>query len=290
MIVIRVLGTSVLSLILLAASPIPDTVGHASRCDLSLPTEFTKRGVDPAQDPLGFLHASLQKSESIRGYHVTLTKQERIGNELGPVEVIDVRAREAGFAIVMLWLQGERKAFGSAIQGTLFVSGENNGRMKVWRPNALIKIVDVSPTDTSARASSRYAIQESGLSHSMKRTIQSCELARRRHELQVAYLGLQEQPELNGRRCHVFRRVYVRPEVEPFLLADPAKWVDRWHDQAVASMTIWIDDETGLQLGAELLRSDGSLLGRYFFRIHSLNPIFEADTFTTASFKLLSKR
>jgi hypothetical protein len=244
-----------------------------------------------SRDPIAFLRACQQKSfDKVRSYRATLTQQERIGDELYPVEVIELSVKEEPFSILLLWKKGERKAVGSAILGSLFVAGENHGRMKVWRPKAILSVIDVGTTDGSAKSSARYAINEGGIFHAMKRTVQGFIAADSRGILKVEYLGQREVPELSGRKCDIFRRTCTPAEVDGFLISDPKPLWTQNPSQAIKTLTIMVDCETGLQLGSELHREDGALIGSYYFDIKELNPAFEPGTFSAKSFVEASKK
>jgi hypothetical protein len=291
---LRWIGLIVTGGVSLTAAPLPQKALEPLPLDLSrsLPsTQLLNSSDSLSRDPIAFLHACQQKSlEKVRSYRAMLTKQERIGDELYPEEVIEICVKEEPFSILLLWKKGERKAIGSAILGSLFVAGENRGRMKVWRPKAILSVIDVGTTDSAAKSSARYAINEGGIFHAMKRTMQGFVAADSRGILKVEYLGQREVPELRGRKCDIFRRTCTPPEVDGFLISDPKPHWMQNPSHAIKTLTIMIDCETGLQLGSELHREDGALIGSYYFDINELNPVFDPGTFSAKSFVEASKK
>jgi hypothetical protein len=285
----RWFGLLVTGSVSLTAAPVPQLLPvpiKPSELPRATQPETGSRAELASRDPLAFLLASQKRStEKIHGYRAILRKQELLQDVLQPLEVIEVSVREEPFAIVMRWREGERKVLGSPVQGVLFIAGENQGQMKVWRPKAFLKIVDAGPADSTARGSARYALHEGGLLHAMKRTIQGCTRAEQRGTLQLEYLGCKEIPELGGRKCEVFRRTCEPAEVDSFLLTEPAPATRKQMSLAYKTLTIMIDVETGLQLGAEQHRADGALIGSYYFELQEVNPRFAPGTFSATSFK-----
>jgi outer membrane lipoprotein-sorting protein len=48
---------------------------------------------------------------------------------------------------------------------------------------------------------------------------------------------------------------------------------------------LWLDTETWYPLGTELVRMNGTLVGRYFYRDLQLQPTLTATDFTPAAFR-----
>ena len=64
----------------------------------------------------------------------------------------------------------------------------------------------------------------------------------------------------------------------------PISWIPTGNpsekpQDAFSSVKVMIDAETWLQLGSELRRADGELVGMYYFRDVELNPTFGPDQF-----------
>ena len=230
-------------------------------------------------DPLAALQAARDRYEAeVTAVRMVMLKQERLGGTLEAQEVVDVLVREQPYAVRMVWRSGSRKVLGTAVEGTLYAAGENGGRITVWRPTAFASFLrhyDMSPTDGPARSASRYSLTEAGLGHTLNRTLAAWSYARERGPGSIAYLGLQPVPELDGKRCHVLRRTCTPPEGDRFLASDAEP-----SGEPFATATVALDPVTWLQVGAELRRADGELVGRYHFRDVTLNPTLAAKDFT----------
>jgi hypothetical protein len=275
-----------LLLVCLALSILPQhraTKPHAASLQNSLFVETTHSEdwrLLLEKDPIAALGLTLnQYKQTVRGFSATMIKQERINKTLYPVERISIAVREEPFAVCMIWKEGAR----NNAEGTLYVAGENAGSMKVWRPNALFgKLLSVGPMDLPARTSARYTITESSLYHGHYRTFMRWKEAQKTDTLDVKYLGLKAVPELKDKKCHHFKRVCKPGEVDAFSIHEPAKPNAAQEFEVV---NIYLDPETGYQIGAELLRTDGERVGAYFFCDLVINPKFPAGQFTESIFK-----
>jgi hypothetical protein len=229
------------------------------------------------------LEASLKRyRQEVQGYRATLLKQERIGSTLHPEETIRVAFRESPFSVLMLWQQGARRAGFGTVQGSLFVLGENDGKMIVWRPDALLKETRVNPRDSSARDAARFSIEEFGIDHGAQRTYRAWKAAG--DKLVTRSLGQQKIPELGDRLCYVIERILAQEELDPFVMGESSPPAANRAD-AFRNVRIMIDAETWLQTGAILTNTHGEKVASYFFRDVELNPQFEKTQFTPAAFR-----
>src|SRR5262245_3327735 len=66
----------------------------------------------PDKDPVAFLTRCLERynQRGIKGYRLTMQKQERLGGVLHPTEEIDVYFREQPHSVLMKWVKGQRLA------------------------------------------------------------------------------------------------------------------------------------------------------------------------------------
>lgn len=231
-------------------------------------------------DPIAALRAGLTKYRAdVHSFTAILHKSERIGNTLHPEEIINVSVREEPFAVMMLWNQGAR----NQAEGTLYVAGENNGNMKVWRPKALLaKTLNVGPNDAIARSASRYSLAESSLYHGHFRTYQRWSQAKDVGQLTLEYKGKRAIPELGGRICHELIRTCDPPESDSYTLSEPPR-TDA--NQLFKTVHVFLDTEIGIQLGAILTRADGQKVGSYLFRDVVFNAAFPAGQFTLQAFQ-----
>ncbi len=234
-------------------------------------------------DPVAMYEACVRRyKQEVRGFRAVLHKQERVKDTLHPPEIVRVAVREEPFAVQMIWDSGIRDDVG----GTVYAAGENGGIMTVWRPAKFIKYIPVNPKEGIATTASRYCVTDSSLSHSTYRSYLRWSYCRDRGILRYDFLGMKAIPEAGGRKCFVFRRYCVPNEIDNFSLSDPTVR-DPSSDpaQAIYEITNYIDVELWLQIGSELKRADGQLIGSYWFRDVELNPTFSPNTFTPDGFK-----
>ena len=162
------------------------------------------------------------------------------------------------------------------------MTGENGGNMKVWRPNALLaKTLNLAPNDSIARSASRYGLAESSIYHGQYRTYDRWKSVQKMGQLKVDYRGKKAIPELGGRICHELVRTCEPAEADAFILGESPRSDP---NQLFTTVQIFLDAETGYQVGAVLTRADGQLIGSYFFRDVLLNPSFPPGQFTPAAF------
>jgi outer membrane lipoprotein-sorting protein len=80
--------------------------------------------------------------------------------------------------------------------------------------------------------------------------------------------------------CHIVKRLCRTAEVDSFELGgssdtDAATIAREGFNQ----VTVMVDAARWLQVGTELRRANGELIGAYYFREIELNPAFSKDTF-----------
>ena len=238
-------------------------------------------------NPVALLEACVRRAQAdLRGYRAVMSKRERIGGKLFDPETIRVSCREGPFAVRMIWDAGARTdgLLGYKIKGVRYAPGEKDP-MVIYRPGALFEEQAVAPKGADARKTARLGIEESGLSHAVRRTHAAWAAIEKRGELKVEYLGIQSHPDAGNRPCHVLRRTCQTDEIDPFVTSElPVAVTARNRADAFDAVTIWIDRETWLQIGTEQTRQ-GELVARYFFRLTETNPTFGKDEFTPAALR-----
>jgi hypothetical protein len=244
-------------------------------CLLLMPEPFALRLDDPlpaaapaAHEPLPtgdvitFLKKCVQRydQQGIQGYHVILHKQERIGGKLQPSEEIDCYFREKPYSLFMHWLRGQRKA-----ESSLYVEGENGGKM-LAKPAGLaglfVKVAERDVDGEDARQSGRYTMKEFGLKIAILKSYRDWKAAREKGTFHVQYLGVRKLHEAGDRLCYTLRRTCPVPE-----------------DDGVTEVTIYIDKQNWLQIGATLKGEHGKLIGEYIFHDLHINPEFKPNQF-----------
>jgi hypothetical protein len=268
-----------------AGTPLPDT------------DEFTHLA---KTDPVAMLEKCLSRyAREVTGFRATLHKRERIGGALHPPERVRVAVRNEPFAVSMVWDEGARGVIGAPVVGVLYPYADEKNpqkadpvRLAVWRPDALFSSYrGVEVKDDLARLSSRYSVKESGFDKSMLRTLDAWKTAKQKQSLRFEYLGSGPVEQLGGRVCHRIRRTCPTTEADSYALdearpTDPKKLKADGFDQ----VTIFIDAERWIQVGTELKKASGDLVGEYYFRDLELNPTFAADAFTPAALKAAAKK
>lgn len=232
--------------------------------DVVAQTASFVKPADPLRDdPLGYLESCLERCEKeVRGYVATFRKQERVEGRLLKRETIVVRHLAQPFSVHMDWLEGEGRA-----KKVLYVEGKNQGKMLV-RPKGPLGFVVLSkdPEGSESKASGRFPVTQFGMIHGMRSTVESMRRAKANGTLHVRYEGLAKLPELGERPVHCFIRTpYDPPELD-----------------GIGHLTVFVDPDTGLQVGSIVKTPAGDLLGEYFFGDIRLNPDFEPNQFERA--------
>lgn len=215
------------------------------------------------QKPVEFLEFCLAEyDKKVTGYRCYFVKQERVQGNLREPEKLVVHFREKPFSVHMAWLEGAQFCVKS-----MYVAGENDG--KLLAASAIYGLptgVTVArPVDApDAKATSRFPITEFGVKKGMLATFGSMKEAYAKGTLHVRYEG-KENPEKTGNRtCYkLVRTPYDPPE-----------------DDKINKLTVWIDCDTLMQVGSELIDADGNLIAEYYFRDIELNPTFADIQFT----------
>ena len=223
-------------------------------------------------DSLAFLQ-NCQKlyEKNIRGYQVTMQKQERLQGRLQNREVIEVAFREQPFSVFMRWLEGAKKA-----DRVVFVAGENEGMMLAHPSGVagkLVKVVKRKVDSEEARQSGRYTVDQFGFKNSLQRIVTSMESAKQKGTLHLEFLGETKVFESDQRICFKLRRTYAAPEAD-----------------GTEDLTLYVDRENFLPIGivvrgkVDAATGNRELLGEYFFRDLRLNPQFSPQQFNEAAF------
>lgn len=209
--------------------------------------------------PLQFLEMGLNRyQKEVRGYSCTFRKVERIQGRLRPLEKIEVHFREEPFSVYFHWLEGAGLA-----RKVIFVKGENNNNLLALPILKLLGIRERAVDDPDAKKTGRYTIDQFGIYLGAKRTLASMRKAEEHGGLHLEYKGLVPVSQVGDRVCHMFvRKPYVPLE-----------------EEGVNELTIFIDQETWLQVGSVLKDVQGNLIAEYFFLDIKLNPEYKSNQF-----------
>lgn len=218
--------------------------------------------------PTLFLEMCLERyKRDVTGYSTKLIKRELLSGKLEALEKIEVHCREHPFSVYMNWLEGGEGVMKP--QRVLYVAGENNGKLLARGRGVLLASLGVFSKDihsAEARRGGRYTIDESGIYQGMQRTLDNMLKAQERGALHVAYYGTFKVPELNNRVCYKF----IRTPYEPL------------EEEGLNELTVYIDQESWIQIGSVLRDTHGNLIAEYYFRDLKINPEFKKDQFTRA--------
>jgi hypothetical protein len=263
-------------LVVLAAAPnltFPSATPWWSLC-LTDSQGFVHREMLPDPDPIAFLRKALERYDrEVRGYRVTLRKQERIDGKLRSPEKIEVQFRESPFSVHFRWVAGNDRLADKA----LYVKGENQNKL-IAVPRGVLgtlaswtgkRAVERDVDGEDARRSGRYPLSEFGFKIATQRVLKSWEKARADKALKVEYLGVFLVPQAGDRLCYKLRRTcFAQPE-----------------EDGVAEVIFFFDRENWLQVGSILLDGRGQLIGEYYFSNLELNPQFRVGQFERATLR-----
>jgi hypothetical protein len=241
----------------------------ANNPDLPDPSNMTNLA---RNDPFAFLENCLKYYErDVRGYQLTMLKQERLQARLQSKEIIDVAFRDQPYGVSMRWVEGARKA-----DHVTYVAGENDGMMLAHPTGVagkLVKVVKRKVDSDEARESGRYTLDQFGFKNSLKRILASMQDAKKKQSLHLEFLGEAKVIESNARICFKLKRTFAEPESD-----------------GTQELTLYVDRENFLPIGivvkgkVEPATGNRELLGEYFFRDLRLNPELSADQFREGAF------
>lgn len=151
------------------------------------------------------------KLEKIPAYAATFVKQERIGDTLTELQIIQLRLFHQPMKVFMKWEGGK-----SAGQRVIYAEGENDGDMLVRMLTGIearLGVLSLNPTGALAMKHSRYPVTKAGLLELTKITRQH-----RQADLKAAEgvtAKLLEHQKIDNRDCQCFVIEYAKPEFAP---------------------------------------------------------------------------
>ena len=164
---------------------------------------------------VALLERGLARLESIPSYSFTITKQERVGQDLQPPQVMNVKLRHNPFSLYMKWIDGE----GPGVRGRqlLYVQGENDNNLLVLPggiAGRLSGTLSLSLDDPRVTSEARHPPNECGLKH-LTETL----LGFQRKDLAAGCPGvtceLHADQIYADRPCYLFISSYDSPERSP---------------------------------------------------------------------------
>jgi hypothetical protein len=218
----------------------------------------------PLDEPLRLIAAARAKYARVQDYTCTFIKREKLGDELGPPNVMFMKVRATPFSVGFHWLEPKELTG----QEVYYVAGKNDGKMRARGAGLLGRIGYVSlPTDDArARKASRHSITEAGIGNLIERFGKGW-AAERGQSRSVVKVGTYTYAK---RRC-------TRVEV-----THPGKPDGKC---AYYRSLVYFDRETALPIRVENydwpkdLGGSGDLLEMYCYVGLRLNPGLAADAF-----------
>ena len=158
-----------------------------------------------------FLAEAQHILEKTSGYSATFVKQERIGDALTDLQVIQLRLYHQPMRVFMKWEGGKDTG-----QRVLFADGENDGEMLVRKLTGIesrLGVIALNPSGAIALKYSRYPVTKVGLLELVKITRQH-----RAKDLKVetgVTATMLERQQFDGRECLCFVIEYAKPDASP---------------------------------------------------------------------------
>jgi hypothetical protein len=172
------------------------------------PTLTGKEALTECDRILGEGEAKLAK---IPAYAATFVKQERIGDALTELQVIQLRMFHQPKRISMKWEGGK-----DAGQRVIYAEGENDGDMlvrKLTGIEARLGVIALNPSGVLAMKHSRHPVTQAGLLE-MTRITRQYRQADLKLEAGISAKLLEHQ-KLNGRDCLCLVVEYEKPDFAP---------------------------------------------------------------------------
>lgn len=172
------------------------------------PTLTGKEALQECDRILGVAEAKLEK---VSAYTATFVKQERIGDALTELQVIQLRLAHQPKRVSMKWEGGK-----DAGQRVIYAEGENDGDMLVRKLSGIearLGVISLNPAGAMAMKHSRHPVTMAGLLE-MIRITRKYRQADLKLESGVSAKLLDHQ-KLNGRDCLCLVIEYLKPEFAP---------------------------------------------------------------------------
>ncbi|MCA9055982.1 MAG: DUF1571 domain-containing protein [Planctomycetaceae bacterium] len=161
------------------------------------------------------LQRGVERFRDIDSYKFTLTRQERVGGDLLPPQVMDVKLRHAPFSLYMKWLAGE----GAGVKGRqlLFVEGQNDDKLIILPgglAGRLTGALELSLDDPLVTAEARHPANECGLLR-LAETVLGHHVKDLEHGCHGVQCEFHDNQVFNERPCYLFMATYESPERSP---------------------------------------------------------------------------
>lgn len=234
--------------------------------DTSQVVEFY--GLEAREFQIATLKSMVETLDQIPSYSAEMTKQERIGGDVGREQKIDLKFRHADEAagisqsIYMKWQTGDRG------REVIYVDGLNNGKMLVhaggWKAR-ILPVLSLDPNGAIAMSEARHPINEAGLKHLTSKWLR----VRLGDEGQAGIQYHVEPADFDGRNGYKFSVTYS----------------DKSQNGDYRKCELWIDSERNIPLASvnytwsvETATDAQTMVERYEYRNVELNAnLSDAD-------------
>lgn len=236
------------------------------------PIETAAHPLDPL---LLIAERGLESARStLRDYTATLERQERVGEQLMPVETIRLKIRQGlsaeanqGTAVARAIYTRHEAPASLRGQEAIYIEGENDGNIVAHTTGLLnVRRFYLPPDGFLAMRGNRYPMTEAGFEVLIQRML---ERGRRDRDFGLCEVRVDRNATINGRSCSMFEIVHPVQEGP--------------YDFHIARIAI--DDELNLPIHYEAYRwpseagGKPELLERYTYTDIIINPGLPAETF-----------
>lgn len=223
----------VLALPALPQSPIPapgepsaTAGGESTAAPAAVYDDGVLRGKWAMAMSAALLERGLENFNGVSSYTFTLTRQERVGADLLPPQVMNVKLRHQPFSLYMKWVAGE----GAGVKGRqlLFIEGANDNKLMILPggiAGRLSGTVCLSLTDPLVTAEARHPANECGLRH-LAETLLSYQRKDLAANCQGVRCELHDDQTYDNRPCYLFISHYASPQRSP-LYRKAAFYIDK---------------------------------------------------------------
>jgi hypothetical protein len=173
------------------------------------------------EEPLRLIYDAKKAMESVKDYSCVLVKKEKMADKPPVENVISMKVRSEPFSVNLRW--SEPKSL--AGQEAVYVAGKNDGKMRVKSPGILgtLGFLSLEPDDARAKATSRHAINESGLANMINRFVTAWEKERK---LNVTKVRMGDY-EFNKRKCTRVETTQLENPDKQFLFQRTVVYFDK---------------------------------------------------------------
>jgi Protein of unknown function (DUF1571) len=181
--------------------------------------------------------AGRARLSAMSNYQVRLTRQERVGSTLFPVEQVVLSIRRSPKAVRIEWPDGQNKG-----REALYSAEAGDGMLHMNMPGALVSRPVLRPDSPLVMSNSRHPISEAGLDAILENIERGLAASGQPNAGRFVNGGLERPADL-GRPCHKIERV----------MPDGETWV------------VYLDSQTNLPAMVQANAANGNLLERYVF-------------------------